>query len=471
VGSLTLADSYGYRARLPATFKEMKSTDEKSWSFFAAKHIFSVSIGLGLIAAGDGLDGVAAVIFSTTGTALQGELDVLNIFTDLSSDAQMAGLSLAAVTQGAVVAMRMTDNAEAGLKAVGAQIPATPASEMSIQHSTHGRLEAIGLRSSWFADSAYATITVKNTGTVAATYRVEAAYPKSFTTVQLWPGPHPFGLGARPPYDIDVLAYVDGIQLQAGEQQTASIYYLSSGQGEVPDASIYYTLTAQTADGVYRTAFQTKGFNTTFIDQTGKSMDHSQLPDVFLTSSPVWSSTVQYGGSTVYSLEIGVQNSFDVPVIFELQQPLPTGTAVVDAADGIMGTNSLLWELDLQPGESRLVEATLQIPVPSQSVGLTNTLLSVYDAVNADWVQLQTTPVRVEVGQSPPPQLEAAGFTNGVIGLNLWTFIPGVYRIEATRDFADWQPLATLTNISGMAHVTDSMPTNASARFYRALMP
>jgi hypothetical protein len=64
-----------------------------------------------------------------------GTLDIVNILSQQSTDAQMLGLSLGVLGQATISAKVMTDNAENGLQdVVSSQFPTTPAGQMSVQH-------------------------------------------------------------------------------------------------------------------------------------------------------------------------------------------------------------------------------------------------------------------------------------------------------------------------------------------------
>jgi hypothetical protein len=74
-------------------------------------------------------------MLSVSTTAGLGSLDIVNILSQQSTDAQMLGLSLGVLGQATISAKVMTDNAENGLQdVVSSQFPTTPAGQMSVQH-------------------------------------------------------------------------------------------------------------------------------------------------------------------------------------------------------------------------------------------------------------------------------------------------------------------------------------------------
>jgi len=61
--------------------------------------------------------------------------------------------------------------------------------------------------------------------------------------------------------------------------------------------------------------------------------------------------------------------------------------------------------------------------------------------------------------------------TNGAPLVQLTAATNFTYLIQSSTNLVDWTPTALLLNINGTAQFTDFPVTNASARFYRAMMP
>jgi hypothetical protein len=210
-------------------------------------------------------------------------------------------------------------------------------------------------------------------------------------------------------------------------------------------------------------------FSTTLVNTNGQSIDHSQVPQDLLEDVPVSSSIVEYGSSASCLLDISVRNSTANAMLLDLEQGLPPGTVVMDAGGGAVATNQVAWELDLAPGESGLVQAALTLP--SQGSSVPDTVALAYDEINSDWVEFDATPAVIQIAQCPPPRLQPIGLTLQGFSLNLQMIAPGVYRVEATRDFRTWAPVATCTNFQNSVIVVDTGATTNTVRFYRAVMP
>jgi hypothetical protein len=192
------------------------------------------------------------------------------------------------------------------------------------------------------------------------------------------------------------------------------------------------------------------------------------MADVVLSAAPVQSSLIEFG-SGVCALRVVAQNALGVPLPITIQQDLPIGTTVVDGGGSTINTNRLTWEVGLQPGQVRSFQAILILPMPLGNPPLSDTTSSAYDALNAVWLQFSQTPAVSQMASPPPPQLQPGGFTGGGFALELRALVPGIYRVEATTDFAAWQPVMALTNAAGAIPLTDSTALSHPARFYRAV--
>ena len=195
-------------------------------------------------------------------------------------------------------------------------------------------------------------------------------------------------------------------------------------------------------------------FGTTLVDQNSNAVDHATLPDVLLASTLVHSTLVKFGTSSVCNYNITVENPLESSLLLNLQQDLPAG-AVVIAADGAsVSGNQMLWELNLPPGGSRLIQTTLCLP--SGQSNLTNTALSAYDSVNADWLQFQSTPATVQVLDWPASIITPIGLTANGFEMSARHFAPGAYQSQWTTNFIDWNSLQTTTNAQGVIQILDA---------------
>ena len=466
-GNIALATSYADKASLPNTFADLKQTDENSWTYIAGEHLFDLSVGLGLLAAGDDVHGFTAVMLSVSSTAGLGTLDSLKILEGQDTDAQMLGLSINVLSQATLAAKEIVTNAEFGLQTASTTQPTpTPTGSISVTHIAQGSLDSFGFSPRWFTTSARADVAVTNSGTMAADYRVEAIYANSFTTTQLLPF-QTFGIGERS-YAVNVLSEAGSVHLNPGEGVVMQIWYKSpDGGGQLPNGLIAYTLIAKTANGDYLAGTATGQFGTTLIDSNGVAIDHSSMPNVLLAANPLRSTLVSFGRSPVCNLAIYVQNPLESPLLLNLQQGLPAGTVVVDAAGGIVSSNQLVWDINLPSGASQLIQLTLCLP-SSQSV-LPDTGLSAYDNVTASWTQFASTPNLIQVQNWPASQLQAIGLTTNGFAFSAQHFVPGVYQVQWTTNFTIWNPLSTSTNSQGIIQIQDSKAASMPGSFYRTV--
>jgi hypothetical protein len=152
----------------------------------------------------------------------------------------------------------------------------------------------------------------------------------------------------------------------------------------------------------------------------------------------------------------------------DVSQSLPTGTTIINAAGGTTNGNQLIWEINLQPSESQFLQVTLNLPVAFTNQPLPNTTASIYDNVNASWINYNSAPSLILVTNVPSPQLQPLGLSNGGFNLSLETFVPGSYRIESTKDFSTWNPVFTNINVQGAINFKDGSAQTNNYEFYRA---
>lgn len=465
LGNLALETSFSKNVNLPVTFKEYKSSDESGWTTYnIGQHLFSVSAGL----LGTTLGGMGGIVAGFAASATQAELDIFNTLAGQSVDAQLLSLSVGIASQGTTVAGDIAANMESGLNAViNSQSPIKPTGRLlTINPFVRGTLRTYNLLPRWFASEAYSDILIENTGPQAATYRVEAFLTKTFTTGQL--PVHFLGIGERQ-YDIDTATAKDGIVLSPGQQATVRLVFLAGDGGLVPKGQdITYTLTALTSGGYYRQDSQVHHFGTTYLDENGNIVDPALVASASVIQSPIQSSLLVFPGSNICELKITAQNPIETPAMLNIGQDIPVGTVVLNAGGASIANNHMAWELDLQPGQEQLIKVVLQLPLPTGNPQVTNTTASVYDAVNATWVQFSQAPVVSQMVSSPPPQIQPAGFTGGIFGLDVQALIPGIYRVEGTSDFINWNPVSTVTNTAGVFQIADPNAQSYPSRFYRA---
>ena len=465
LGNYALQTSYDNNANLPISFQEFKSSDEIGWTTYnIGQQLFTASAGL----LNTALGGMGGLVAGVAAVATQSELDIFNILASQSAEVQLLSLSVNMAGQGSITVNQIATNIETGLNdIIQSQSPTTPAGEiMSITPYSQGTLRTYNLMPRWFATAAYADVVVQNTGQQVATYRVEANLTKTFTTGQL---PINFlGVGQRQ-YDIQVAVAQDGIILSPGTQQTVRLQFLAGDGGLVPtEQDITYVLTSKTSDGYYRQDQQSQQFGTVYLDENGNVVDPTLVASASKSQPPLQSSVLLYPGTNICEVKISVQNPLGTPAMINLQQELPAGTTVINAAAGTFSNGQLTWDLNMQPGELQYFQVVLQLAVPVGNPPIAPTTASAYDAVNDAWVNFTNAPVVSQMSEAPAPQLQPIGFSSGSFGLNVQALIPGIYSVEATTNFATWTPVLTVTNDAGSIQVMDPTAQSHTAQFYRA---
>jgi hypothetical protein len=343
-----------------------------------------------------------------------------------------------------------------------------PSGKLTIQHFAKGKLDNFGFSPRWFTDIAYDTITIANTGTSTTTYDLQVTSVKNFTVEQFFPVTI-LGIGERD-YQIYVASGARGLQIGPGEQKAVQLFYKTAQGGEMPDGPIDYSLIARTEDGTYLPDFQVGHFGTTYLDANDQPVDRNQLPSgILLTEAPLHSSVTQFGKSQICGVVIYVNNPLEAPLLISLAQPFPPGSTVTDAAGGIVTATQIIWELNLQPGQTRALRPVLGVSTLPSEQQFPNTTASVYDTLNATWLQFQATPSLVEVSNTIPVRVQSRGFSSGRFGITVENLALGTYRIEATTDFKSWSEIVTATNQQGNFDVADTDASSHFARFYRVI--
>ncbi len=469
VGNLAISDNYQAKATLPVTYAALKQADEDSWSYILASHLFTFSVGLGLDALGAGPFGAAADLLPYAATTGLSTLNIVGLLSEQSTDAQMLGLSMGVLSQTVSGARLMVNNAEQGLQSViAAQASQTPNSVMTVEHFAEGTLSGVGFTPSWLTDTAYDIVTIYNSGTVAADFRVEARYAKTFSTVGLIPF-RTYGIGDHE-YPLTVVSDGNLVHLDHGQQGTIQITYKTPAGGEIPSTDITYALTANTADGLYGEPSQSSHFGTTHLDANGQVVDPATLPQGLLdTTAPLHATVVQYGDSTIATLNIYLGNPFDTPLLINLQQPLQPGTTVLDAAGGTVSNTQITWEVDLLPGDLRFLPVSLQLPASPTQSPLGATAASAYDSQNANWLQFSAAPNLLTITNLPAAGLKSLGFQTDGFHLQLEPLVPGVYQFQSSTNLSTWTGLTTLTNLQNAVELKDPAALTNAVQFYRAI--
>jgi hypothetical protein len=398
--------------------------------------------------------------------------DKLLILSRQSKDAQMLALAAGVLADATLVARQLAANASAGLEDVKrAQAAVPPTGIMDVQEVTVGAIKLFGYTLRWFTAEALANITVRNTGTVAATYWLSAVFPKRFTTSQLFPTEF-LGIGARA-HDIHVLYGPFTARLAPGQATTLSIHFLTQEGGQLPRSPVLYTLLAVTDDGTYAIQQQSRSFGTTFIDLNGQVLKSDDMESMTLTPIPVRAALTLVPTADDQLLTVHALNPLEVPLLMDVRQELPAGAEVVSTGDATLAGNSLVWELNLPPAASQTHTALLRLTAPLGAADSMPTAFSLHDQVNQQWLTLQTAPA--VLGADAPTGLRIAGvrlsLSEGRISFR-WTAQAGRrYRVQYKESLNDgsWQDLPLTPQIDGdAASVSDALDVKPS-RFYRII--
>ena len=97
-----------------------------------------------------------------------------------------------------------------------------------------------------------------------------------------------------------------------------------------------------------------------------------------------------------------------------------------------------------------------------------------FDSFSTDTVTSSVSVTNVGtgfVGVTNPISLSIARGTAGAPVLQLSAAAGYNYLLQSSTNLADWTPAALLVNTNGTVVFTDATATNASQRFYRAVMP
>ena len=154
-----------------------------------------------------------------------------------------------------------------------------------------------------------------------------------------------------------------------------------------------------------------------------------------------------------------------------IHTPFPDGLSVTVEQLATLGILPFEANDDQQPVRAAAREpAAAQAGIPHgryTKSNLTNTALSAYDSVNADWLQFQSTPATVQVQDWPASIITPIGLTANGFEMSARHFAPGAYQSQWTTNFIDWNSLQTTTNAQGVIQMLDAGATPSLSRFYR----
>jgi hypothetical protein len=336
--------------------------------------------------------------------------------------------------------------------------PSTPpAGRLSVENVAPGATKWYEFARRWFANEAYALITVQNTGPVSAHFHLEAQFLRKVSTVQLFPFAA-YGIGERR-YDIHCVQPFGGVFLHPGEQHVYRLDFLD-GWGFIPELDVTYRLNARTEDGFYLMGVSNSRFGTTFLDEDGGPVDDSELLNVRLHPKPIRALSAYDPASGHHLLALHVSNPMERPFLGTVTQPLDGGMFIVSDDNGTRTGDSVIWEVDLPAGGTRVLELWYQLP-DSKNGSLPPAQLVIRDAVNLASLEFSAQSRTFETEEEL--RLEIERVSGNLLRLTLHRRGQGGYRVQSSSDLVNWLDLQDLDD--GGTEFTPEAPY----RFYRAV--
>ncbi|MGC8758179.1 MAG: peptidoglycan DD-metalloendopeptidase family protein [Caldisericaceae bacterium] len=504
-GNVALRTIFDGRAYCPITFADLKSFDESSWTYVWGTHIFNVSWG-GLIVASSALGGpTMSIVLPILDRVRDTVGSQLSIIEGQSIDAQMLSLTLGVLADGVPFAKRLFDNTAKGLELVRqGQIRPAVSGSMQIQDVTLGHRQNIIFINREIVQEAYSEVTIVNTGTAAAEYRLDVSYPESFTTVQLFPFELPGGIASRK-YNILVLRTYPSVWLEPGQQQTVTIKYLTRQGGKIPKEKITFILTVTTkenerADGVYLVNQVIRSFNPQFVEiGSGAVAGDASLAAVSAKEED-WTSTmskqagkryyqssdnqgsasetsvfVEYplhvrllnSGNSEYILQIIVANPVECSISAVLQATLPTDAILLDRGGGSGTSNTLTWELNLTENGLVSLQVNYRSSQQSSPTNYPAVILALYDNANMQWLPFTETTEPVILDRLVPPVLRRLNYANDKLEINVFGRPGAQYVLEASTNLVDWLPILNFPCTNTPTVIIDENIGVYKSKFYR----
>jgi len=404
LGTTRLDNNYQRKARLAIIYGELKEKDQNSLWWWIAKPLFRISHNILLGVATGGSTGYAQYLIPGGRRIISTAVEMAEILEEQSIDIQMLSLCMTVLCEANSVCddvVRNFERAVAQMETSG--IPADhPRGEISSICSglefSLSRFTAGGwpFRQSGYVNTAYSRVEIRNTGEVPATFSLTSYYFASFTTAKLLQIPAPI---FKKSYELPVANTKEGVWLPPGGSRTIEVTWVSEKGGRMPHGDIWYYLTARTEDSVFLLDSLCADFeegcrnysDTPVDDRVQRSLANEQLSEVRLLPMPVRSTLISNLGSIRHELHLTVSNPHDIPLLMNLEQQLPEDASILRADGGSVSETGLLWELYLQPGDTRWFAVEFLSSDVHEGTELAGASLSIYDAVNDIWVTFDST--------------------------------------------------------------------------------
>ncbi|NLH74921.1 MAG: peptidoglycan DD-metalloendopeptidase family protein [Verrucomicrobia bacterium] len=504
-GNVGLSTIFDGRAHCPITFADLKRADENSWTYLSGEVLLNVSWGSAVLAASASAGPAMAVILPIVNDITEVVYSELSVLEEQSVDARMLGLTFGVLSDGIPFARRLFENTAIGLDLVK-QGRAKPVVSGSIQVRDVARGHRLGfgrVNLDWIQE-AYSEVTIVNTGSSGAEYRLDVSYPESFTTVQLFPFQLPYGIASRK-YEILVLRAYSSVRLDPGQQNTVTIKYLTRQGGKIPKGNIMFTLTATTkengtTDGMYLVGQEVRSFAPEFVktvsgsggdawslavaangpegatpimpglvgkqNHEGSGLQAESLENAVMVEYPLQVRLLDLG-SSVYKLQMCVVNPTECSMPALLEVTLPPDGIVLDGGGAVASGNALSWEVNLIGDGVAVLGVSYQSSQQSVTTNYPVATVVLYDLVNGQWVPFTEGTEPVILDLLLPPSFGRVQFAEDRCDIRVFGRLGAQYVLEASTNLVDWMPIAVSTCTNLPTVLVDSTVGNYSHRFYR----
>jgi len=350
----------------------------------------------------------------------------------LSEDGRMMNLGVDVMEMGFWSVRRLWSNALSGLDVISrSESPDTP----------QGEIEAIDFRFTavmggryYQKTSAYADITIRNTGSVTAKF-FPTAYGENRDILTM----------ADTLMDPTAPVCIDSVELAPGESTTVRLILYRNGWNSnvddepEPGSSVLINIFAQTDKGIYLVDDQYEEsygpkYDPEGLMSSGAQVDvqylsepqtiHAQAngePDGLIPDFPLLVNLGTDKGSPTYNVWVLAHNPFPGPMTAVLSQTVPSSVEVLQVTDGAVSGGEIRWYKIIQPHESAAVGYYFRLAAGNfgNDITLPSVHMSYYDPVDDAMVTLSTGTGQV-TGKLPlfavgvPPQQIAPGTQTSV---------------------------------------------------------
>ena len=333
---------------------------------------------------------------------------------ELNTDAQMMNLAIASNNNAFDTSRRIYTNTLRGLMNIenGVTPQIARGNIESIDNLVLAEYIFWGENNYACVTDVYSEVTIKNTGTSTTEYLLTAKYG-------VW------GLLGTSYTPMTVPA---ALKISAGRTNTIRVKYYEDGKyGERPSDGndIQFDLLGQTDTGLYYVGTASTNFyphipyttsgTIKIVTSKDSIVSQEEMDGAEMISYPVRSVVKTPINSTNYTLEICVENPFDVPISVTLSQEMPNDTEIIDACGGTINENAISWNLAIEPeGYHMIAIIFTSHNAPGVVVEVPPVEIGIYDPINENMVDFQTNLYEFETRF--PLRIMAFPPTNASIG-------------------------------------------------------